>query len=350
MKLRYIAIPIIFFLLTLILFPHIIYDKFIWKYFIGPVIADATGKPAIRNGLVAYEGYTIISELTYGALLILFIYLFYIFLERYKIRVDIKFIIYSLPFIAYGSISRVLEDAGAFAPPFSYLFITPLIYVQVGILFFISILYGIKFNEEKNFLIAIVAINIFYIFLYFIFSLKLNPIFFAIISIIVFLIYRKMEKNYNSSIFSFGLIATIASLATLIFFIKRVDARILISLVLSIIFTLAIFYISNHLKISFIDKISSFVIFGHLLDGITTYFAIADPFNFGFRYGEKHPLPAFLMSYGILYPLIKIIVAILVLYGINDLKLNLKNTVKFFLFFLGLSPGLRDLIRVLISA
>jgi len=349
MKLRYIAIPLIFFFLALALFPHIIYDRLIWKYFVGPVIADATGKPAIRNGIVAYEGYTIISELIYGAFLIIFIYLFYLFFEKYKIKVDLKFIICSLPFILYGSFSRVLEDAGSFASPLSYFFISPLIYAQIGILFFISIFFGIKCRNEKKFLLSIVAINIFYLFLYLYFRLKLNPVIFAIISIIAFFIYKKMEKNYNASILSFGLIAMISSLLALISYTESIEARILISLFLSIIFSSAIFYISNYFRLSFIDKISSFVIFGHLLDGITTYFAIVDPFNFGFVYGEKHPLPAFLMNYGILYPLIKIVVTILVLYGINDLKLNLKNTIKFFLIFLGLSPGLRDLIRVLIS-
>ncbi|MBC7080799.1 MAG: DUF63 family protein [Thermoplasmatales archaeon] len=348
MKLRYISIPLIFFLILLILFPHIFYDRFIWKYFIGPVIADATGRPAVRNGVIAYEGYTIISELVYGAFLILFIYLCYLFFEKYKIKVDLKFIIYSLPFIAYGSISRVLEDAGALPTPLSYLFITPFIYAQVGIFFFISILYGIKFKEEKNFIIAIFGINIFYAFLYFIFSLKLNPVIFAIISIIAFFIYRKMAKDYNSSIFLFGIIAMISSLATLIFFVRKIEAIILISLFLSIALTAFIFYLLKD-KISFMDKISSFVIFAHLLDGITTYLAVVDPFKIGFKYGEKHPFSAFLMNYGILYPLIKTIVTFLVLYGIDDLKLNLKNTIKFFLFFLGFSPGLRDLLRVLIS-
>ncbi len=312
------------------------------------MIADATGRPAVRNGVVAYEGYTIVSELAYGAFLILFIYLSYLFFERYKIKVDLKFIIYSLPFIAYGSISRVLEDAGALPSPISYLFITPFIYAQAGILLFISIFYGIKFKEEKKFLLAIFVINICYALLYFIFSLKLNPVIFAIISAITFFVYKRMDKDYNSSVFSFGFLAMTSSLLTLIFFVRKIEATILISLILSIAITALIFYGLKN-KLSFIDKISSFVIFGHLLDGITTYLVIVDPFNIGFKYGEKHPFSAFLMNYGVLYPLIKTAVTILVMYGIDDLKLNFKNTIKFFLFFLGFSPGLRDFLRVLIS-
>ena len=349
MKKRYLIL--IFSLILLALF-HNIFLEFIWKYFIGPVIADATGRPASWRGIVAYEGYTIVSEITYGAFLILFIYIFYLFFERYGIKVNMKFIVSSLPFIAYGSISRVLEDAGAFSPPLSYFFISPLIYAQVGILFFISIMYGIKFKEEKKFLFAIIAINFIYALLYFIFGFKLHPGLFAIVSLLSFFIYRKMEKDHNSSLFSFGILAMICSIITLFFFIKRIDARILISLVFSTIIAFLIFYLSSYLKISFLaEKMNIFIIFSHLLDGITTYFAVVDPFGFGFEYGEKHPLPEFLMGnfYGILYPLIKTVVTILVLYGIDDLKLNLKNTVKFFLLFLGLSPGLRDMLRVLIS-
>ncbi|HDN51261.1 MAG TPA: DUF63 family protein, partial [Thermoplasmatales archaeon] len=32
-----------------------------------------------------------------------------------------------------------------------------------------------------------------------------------------------------------------------------------------------------------------------------------------------------------------------------DLKENLKNIIKFFVLFLGLSPGLRDLLRIMIG-
>jgi len=53
----------------LVLFPKIFYDNWIWKHYWGPVVADATSETAVHNGIVANEGYTMISEITYGILI-----------------------------------------------------------------------------------------------------------------------------------------------------------------------------------------------------------------------------------------------------------------------------------------
>jgi uncharacterized membrane protein len=130
------------------------------------------------------------------------------------------------------------------------------------------------------------------------------------------------------------------------------DTRILIAPLLAFIITLVIYFLSNQFKSDILsDKVNNLLIFGHMIDGMTTYFAVVDPLNFGITYGEKHPLPDWLLKnlYGVGYPLLKLLVVIGVLYAIVDLKDNLKNIVKFFILFLGLSPGLRDLLRTLIG-
>ena len=49
-------------------------------------------------------------------------------LEKWKIEIDERFVIYAAPLVILGGVSRVLEDADLFEPPIQYLFISPLIY------------------------------------------------------------------------------------------------------------------------------------------------------------------------------------------------------------------------------
>lgn len=362
MKLRYIGIAILVaFIIALILFPHAIYDKFIWKYFIGPIIADARGKPVSYHGIEAYEGYTIISEFFYGAGLIIFVYITYLLFEKYGIKVNYKFILSSMPFIIYGSVARVLEDAGNFGEPLSYFFISPVIYIQIGILFFASIFYGLRFKNNKVFIYSLIIINVAYSILYiFLFSkyckYDLHPLVFLLLSFTSFLIYYKFkEKNYNASLFSFGILALTSSFYLFIYasIIRNyVDYRILLSFLLSFVIAMLLYFPSKHFGVDILkNKINITLIFSHTLDALTTYFAVVDPLHFGIKYGEKHPLPDFLMKrfYGIAYPIIKILVVLGIIYAIDDLKENLKNTIKFFILFLGLSPGLRDLLRIVLG-
>ena len=50
-----------------------------------------------------------------------------------KITLDWQFFIALLPYILYGPVSRVLEDADYFMEPFEYWYISPLIYLQIAV-------------------------------------------------------------------------------------------------------------------------------------------------------------------------------------------------------------------------
>jgi len=336
-KIKIALIAIFIFLLLLILFPHIIYDKFIWKYFIGPLEADAVGHPVKRDGVIAKEGYTIVSEIFYGIFLIIFIYLFYLFFEKYGINVDFKFILSSLPFVLYGAIARVIEDANIITPPLSYFFISPLIYAQVGILFFLSLFL------KKRFGILLLILNLVPLFLL---SFLVSFIF-AISSILSYYMYKKSEKDYNSSLFFLGMPFFSTSIIILFIHVLPTHYEILIALCIALVISFII-YIT---KTIYSNKINLSVIFSHMLDAFTTYFAVVNPLGFDIEYGEKHPLPDFLMKnfYGVGYPLLKLVVVMGIIYAIDDLKKNLKNTIKFFMFFLGLSPAVRDLLRIMLG-
>jgi uncharacterized membrane protein len=104
--------------------------------------------------------------------------------------------------------------------------------------------------------------------------------------------------------------------------------------------------------------INLFLLFGHMLDGWASYVAVKDPFNLGLIYGEKHPLPQFLMNniHGLSYPLVKLVMVLIVIYLIDTVfkqelekYFNLGNLLKLSILILGFAPGFRDILRVIMG-
>lgn len=361
-KPRYVAVAaLIVFGVALALFPQVLYDRFIWKYFVGPIVADAAGHEVSYHGIVAREGYTILSELVYGALLVVFIYLLYRLFEKYNIKADMRFVASTLPFIVYGAVSRVVEDAGILEEPFAYLFISPVIYLQIGILFAFALVYGMRVKSSRAFAYTMVANNVAYLAAYLTFLSNycdpaLHPLAFALISVVAYAIYhRSTRRDISTSIASFGLLALLSSLYVLTAFSlehAHFDGRILVGPAAAVAIAAGVYAAGRYFKAHmFSERLNMLLVFGHMLDGMTTYFAVVDPFHWGITYGEKHPLPDALMrhAHGIGYPVLKLLVILGVIYAIDDLKENLKNIIKFFVLFLGLSPGLRDLLRIMLG-
>ncbi len=358
---KIIAITVIIaFSVALLLFPRQIYDEFLWKYFIGPVLADALGHPVEYHGVAAREGYTIISEIFYAIGLLSAIYALYLFFEKMGIKPDKKFFISTLPFILLGSFGRVLEDSNLLKPPFSYFFISPLIYFQVSVYFSLALIFGIFIKKEKYFagIVAILSFlyTIFYFFFGNFFRYAVHPLIFILISLFSLYIYVLFDKkDYNASLFSFGILFFTPSFLVFLslpFKIKiNFQPVIFIAMFASFIIATVVFIVSKYMGGLFHEFINSSIIFSHSLDGFTTWMVVANPFNLKISYGEKHPLPAILLHYGngIAYPVLKILIILLIIYAINELKASLKNTIKWLLLFLGLAPGLRDFLRVLIG-
>jgi uncharacterized membrane protein len=141
---------------------ELVYDRFIWQYFWGPVAADGNGAQCavIRDGdvsylfsatectsaeaageIVAYPGYTLVSEVGYVLILLLALVGVYLLLRRLEIG-DSRSLFYALfPFMLFGGALRTVEDAGIaalaagseplIAFPVSALIISPFIYVTV---------------------------------------------------------------------------------------------------------------------------------------------------------------------------------------------------------------------------
>ena len=141
---------------------EVVYDRFIWQYFWGPVAADGNGAQCgvIRDGgvaylysaaectaaetadeIVAYPGYTLVSEVGYVLVLLLALVGVYLLLRRLEIG-DSRSLFYALfPFMLFGGALRTIEDAGIAALaagseplivfPWSALIISPFIYLTV---------------------------------------------------------------------------------------------------------------------------------------------------------------------------------------------------------------------------
>jgi len=368
--------------------PRLFYDQWIWKYYWGPIVSDAAGHSITYNGINAQEGYTIISELTYGVILVIALYAIYKLLKKLDIIVDWRFCLALMPYIIFGPVTRVLEDADYFNIPSVYWFISPLIYLQIAVyaLFFVIVGYYLqKLSKKKNgkyFLvypsILFLGLNVFVTMIW-IFGSKyeihsMEPIILYLVSCLALipLIYVYLKQKMittNSMVFSGGLLFLMPSLYLTARWIAgeqwsysqgvRFDLFVLI-FVLTASITAAVYFVSKKYKEN--EKFSVFknplnlsMIAGHMIDGITSYISIYDPLKMGLPlYMEKHPASDMLMViWPPLFPIVKFLLIIFVIYIFDVLyKEELRNyrtfanLLKIGILILGLSPGLRDLLRV----
>jgi len=143
--------------------PRLVWDRFLWHYFWGPVYADATnarcavieggGSPALLGSdaacrtadaggaIVAEPGYTVVSEIGYAATLIFFLVGVLYLLRYLEVGHRKRFFFALTPFMFFGGALRVVEDANdaalvagidtLLAYPANTLIISPIIYFTV---------------------------------------------------------------------------------------------------------------------------------------------------------------------------------------------------------------------------
>ncbi len=267
-----------------------------------------------------FSGYTVFNTVVYTLILVIFILAIIKMFK--KLEIDPLSIFYSIiPFIFLGSSTRALVDNGIL--PKTVFLITPGLYILVGLITILSFLFSIY-------------------------------------------LFNKKAIDYRYSLFFIGLIF---SLPNLMFF-SSVNFTALIDVIVtwvlsSLIFLVLVFfvlYIKNNViknmdKINlsnFIQKIKKYkinfsIVFAHLFDASTTYVAVEY-----FNYTEQHVLPNALYqlfdTYLTLFPM-KIIVIVAVLYIIDQYfdDLTIKNLLKLAVFVLGLAPGLRNILTLILG-
>ena len=138
-----------------LLLPGLVWDRFLWRYFWGPVYADAHAatcavktdggtsllgsQSACRaaEGIVAEPGYTVVSEAGYAVTLVAMLVGVVFLLRRLDVGETPRFFWALLPYMFLGGALRVVEDANDAVPPgveaaLSYpwnaLIISPVIY------------------------------------------------------------------------------------------------------------------------------------------------------------------------------------------------------------------------------
>jgi len=327
--------------------PTLVYDQWIWKYYWGPVVADASGHSISYNGVTAQEGYTILSELTYGIILICALYGLYKLLKKLEIRIDWYFCLALFPYILFGPVTRVLEDTNYFSEPVVYWFISPLIYFQTTLYVLIFLFLGCylqkkAFNARKTLFILLsvfVLIDGFYTIIWTLGihygALIIEPAFFYVLSFLAFLplLYRIIKKQMmtvNTVIFSGGLLVVLPCF----FLIGRwimgdqwsdsygtyLNVFLLIIglviLVLLFVYLIAWVYRKHDTIMVYKNPLNLSMLAGHLIDGLTSYISIYDPLKLGLpSYIEKHPASNGLMEvWPPLFPIVKFLLIIIVIY------------------------------------
>lgn len=116
----------------LLLQPDLFYDRFLWKYFYGPIVADAQNVASVtRNGVTATPGYTLVSEAGYAYTILVAVVGVVYLLRRFDIGNSPRFYYGLVPYIFLGGAFRVVEDTGVLEWPLSFFVISPVIYFTV---------------------------------------------------------------------------------------------------------------------------------------------------------------------------------------------------------------------------
>ena len=373
--------------------PEIFWDKFIYRYYWGPLEVDAHELGSIEqsDGYVIDQGYTLVSEITYGIVLILALYGIFRLFERLRIQIDLRFTVAILPFIFLGGTLRVMEDAELFRAPYVYFMISPVIYFVVGILIVIMVAASQIVDGKKNysfrekmilgarpFFVFDAAYILVFAFHYDRFNFVVHPyvpiVFSILFIIILFIQFRKKEEfdGYHS-MFLFGLFLLSFSVFVLSLWpeiavwkagyleahggdIEPHPWAVPIVLGISVGVTLAIYFLGRKLGTKrevmkiFTEPLNVLIIFGQMLDAAATFVGV-DLYG----YAEKHPIPDFFFTtFGtsaVFIP-IKLALACAIVYIMDvsfkeELKTYpiLSGLIKLIVIILGLAPGTRDVLR-----
>jgi len=274
---------------------------YIYHYFVDPIL---------RNGW-----FNPINTTVYAIILAVAVYLVFKMLKRMNIKIDNHFFLAVLPFIYWGSTTRVLHDAaykGILSSDLNHFYNSPI------------------FPTPGSYIIT--------------FTLA---VFVLLLSLVA---QKRIKIPYWKFMLSIGICLDVINTVLLPF--KSIFPLIFIISIALIFFSpFLILRIFSKRKI-FLKKLfpakNLGIIFSHLLDASATVTALSL-----YGYLEQHVVPRFFISiFGpvCMFPL-KVAVVLPALWIIDkytDDK-NFKNFLKLVILILGLAPGLRDTIRLMVG-
>ncbi len=268
-------------------------------YYIHPITHDS--------------GYNPVNTVTWALVLVVCLFLTLRLLKKLKIEIDHRFIAAVAPYIIVGASLRVMEDAELFAPPLSYLLITPLIYFVV---------------------------------------------FFCCLTLLVLAVHAAQSNTLQNHDYTqiFGLIGALWALLnlTILLWVGDVVAPWVLIAVIGLTGAVvgALYAIASKLNITFLtEKVNLAVLTAHLLDASSSYIGIDT-----LGYTGKHVVEGLIVTYtgtaAGMFPL-KLGLLVPILYVLDtqftDEEQELKNLVLLALIVMGLAPAVRNTLRMMLG-
>ncbi|MEF8774881.1 MAG: DUF63 family protein [Haloarculaceae archaeon] len=338
------------------------YYGVVWRYFWGPVYADAQGASCAvhypdagttvldaagcepgGSAIVAFPGYTLVSELGYMTILLFMLAGIYLMLKRLSLSPYRDFFYALVPWMLFGGALRVVEDAfdmarsqgitPAIEYPLNTLLISPVIYVTVFVLAFASLLASKQLQS------------------------------------------RGVTETYHYPLGAMGLGAvavTLGYIASLSFGTAYVEwhPEILVTVVGLASLIAIVSYVATERFRPAVNAgtglIGLVVIWGHAIDGVANVLASDWTWLFGLpAYGSKHPVDRILADIvttfqpasvtaaigdSWLFLVVKIVVAVVIVSLFDETFMD--DSPRYAIMLLGailavgLGPGTRDMLRV----
>ena len=322
-------------------------------YFVDPIMADSKGEAGAK--------YNTYNTIFYGLVFFLMFMLVHELLEKWKIKIDERFVIYAVPLVILGGVSRVLEDADLFEPPIQYLFISPLIYGIITLYALVVIGLGKWLSKSdlpsltKGQGLVALAIGGYGLWWYFVPG---DWIHLSSWSLIVLAAAALTAEYYRAAplrdpAMFFAITTTLLLILTALTLAqgKVTHGGILgTSLLIALMLTFMVWFASGVFLNVRLNTLYLLLYFGHFFDGAATFLGIEE-----YGYIEKHVVPTATIDYvgtaAIMLPL-KFLVVTGVILAIEyeeskEEQKEMINLLLLFLLTLGLAPGVRDVLRIM---
>jgi uncharacterized membrane protein len=267
----------------------------IQEYFINPILQNGWFNP--------------LNTIIYGLILVVAVWAVYKLIIRLKIQIDFKFALALLPFIFWGATTRVLHDAafaGILSPELEAIYSLPI------------------FPTPGSYILT--------------FALTLAVLLASL------LVQRFVKLQYWKVMLVAGLVLDIINIALLPF---TNFFPFLPILALTALWT-AIFLSYSSWQSALLSRVNAGLLSVHMFDAAATVTAVVL-----FGYLEQHVLPRLLFSlagpYSFFLLKFAIIWPILWLIDRYTEPGNFRNLIKIVILILGLAPGLRDTIRLVVG-
>ncbi len=297
--------------------PELVYDEFVWRYFVGPIDAASQGVREVpREGVTSADGYTAVSLPVYIYYMLLGVVAAVGVLEYFDAGDSMAFFYAMVPFAFLGGAARVLQDAGAVEPPVAYLFVSPVIYFSM---FF--------------FTVAILALG-----------LELRD--------------RGVVEDYERPVAAGGLLA-FAAVAAYLAFYGATEAEFVfwvpVAVAVAATLTAAVVYFAVDKAAPVVNEATGFagavVLWGHLVDGFSTVVGVEH-----LGYGEKQPVSRMVIEvFGTAYAFVavKIAIVLLILWAFDTRFFDDYRRTPYILLVavlaVGLGPGTRNTLRMMLG-